>query len=263
MAPEVGASSSPLLEVANVGLVYDSSTGDVEALRSISFSVKEGEFVSILGPSGCGKSSLLKLVLGLETATSGEVSISGNPINGPTKNVGCVFQSPVLLPWRNVRDNVLLPADVMKLDRAFARTRAEGLLQLVGLAGFEDRYPYELSGGMQQRASIVRALVHDPHILLMDEPFAALDAITREQMAMELQRIWMASRKTLLFITHAVAEAALLSDRIIVMSARPGRILEIYENKAERPRSFADLGGTYINRLMDEIRECLTPNLNN
>jgi NitT/TauT family transport system ATP-binding protein len=259
MRLDEGTSRSTALDVANVGLIYQGSAGDVEALQSISFSAREGEFVSILGPSGCGKSSLLKLVLGLETATSGQLSISGRRLEGPTKDVGCVFQSPVLLPWRSILDNVLLPVDVMKLDRESVRARAESLLEMVGLKGFEGRYPYELSGGMQQRASIVRALVHDPRILLMDEPFAALDALTREQMAMELQRIWMKSRKTLLFITHAIGEAVILSDRIAVMSARPGRIIRIVENEAPRPRQFSDLGGAYLNGLMDEIRECLNP----
>lgn len=257
MAENLRLTAPGALDVINVGLVYGEGSSGVEALRSVSFVAHEGEFVSLLGPSGCGKSSLLKLVLGLETATSGEIRISGRPINGPTKDVGCVFQAPVLLPWRNIRDNVLLPIDVMKLDRGPTIERAEALLRLVGLGGFEDRYPYELSGGMQQRAAVVRALVHDPRILMMDEPFAALDAMTREQMAIELQRIWMESHKTMVFVTHAVAEAVVLSDRIIVMSPRPGRIAAVFENKAERPRSFKDLGSPYLNGLMDDIRECL------
>ena len=246
-----------MLDIDDVGLVYGSKTGEVRALQSIDFSIEEGEFVSIVGPSGCGKSSLLKLVLGIEHATSGTISIAGERMNGPTRHVGCVFQSPVLLPWRTIRENVFLPADVMKLNREVVRERAAELLELVGLAGFEERYPYELSGGMQQRAAIVRALVHDPRLLLMDEPFAALDAITREQMVMELQRIWMARRKTVLFITHSLAEAAVLSDRIVVMSARPGRIMKIYDIRAPRPRRFADLGRPEIEAAMDEIRSNL------
>ena len=245
------------LSASNVGLIYRTGSGEVEALRAISLSVTEGEFVSILGPSGCGKSSLLKLILGLESATRGEIRISGAQVVGPTKDVGCVFQSPVLLPWRTIRDNVLLPVDVMKIDRKIAARRADDLLRLVGLGGFEERYPFELSGGMQQRAAIVRALVHDPRLLIMDEPFAALDAMTREQMAIELQRIWMESRKTILFITHSISEAVLLSDRIVVMSARPGRVVATLENKAARPRSFGDLGTPALSRLLSDIRECL------
>lgn len=253
----VGGTGKLALEVSNVGLVYKTDTLDVEALRGISFSAVEGEFISVLGPSGCGKSSLLKLVLGLEDASSGDIRISGRQVKGPSKDVGCVFQSPVLLPWRRVRDNVLLPADVMKLDRKATAERAEQLLRLVGLGGFEERYPYELSGGMQQRAAIVRALVHDPRILMMDEPFAALDAMTREQMAVELQRIWMESGKTIIFITHSIAEAAFLADRIVVISPRPGRVSAIFENTTARPRRFADLGNPELVRMMENIRACL------
>jgi len=250
-------SRAQTLDVKDIGLVYHTSSGEVEALRDVNFSVGKGEFVSIVGPSGCGKSSLLKLILGLARPTMGELAISGARILGPSKNVGCVFQSPVLLRWRTIRDNVLLPLDVMKLERASAIRRVEALLRLVGLGGFEDKYPFELSGGMQQRAAIVRSLVHDPHLLMMDEPFAALDAMTREQMAIELQRLWMESGKTLVFITHSISEAILLSDRIIVMSARPGRIVAVFENTAPRPRSFADLGSPTLNELSLDIRQSL------
>jgi len=251
------AMSQSTLDVTDLDLVYTTSSGSVQALQNIQLSVADGEFVSIVGPSGCGKSSLLKLVLGLEKATRGDIRVSGAKIDGPTKNVGCVFQSPVLLPWRRIRENVLLPADVMKIDRKVVSQRADALLRLVGLGGFEERYPFELSGGMQQRASIVRALVHDPRILMMDEPFAALDAMTREQMTLELQRIWMESGKTLIFVTHSISEAVLLSDRIVVMSARPGRIVEVFENKAARPRRFDSLASPELSELAAKIRNCL------
>jgi NitT/TauT family transport system ATP-binding protein len=245
------------LDALAVGLTYRTTSGEIEALRDIALSVKDGEFVSIVGPSGCGKSSLLKLVLGLERPTRGSIVIGGTAISGPSRGVGAVFQAPVLLPWRTIEENVLLPVDVMRLDRKPATARARALLQLVGLGEFGNRYPYELSGGMQHRAAIVRALVHDPQLLLMDEPFAALDALTREQMAGELQRIWMESRKTVVFITHSISEAVFLSDRIVVMSARPGRIVATFTNASARPRTFGDLASPELAKLSTEIRSSL------
>ena len=242
------------VDLADVGLVYDTGAGQVEALRNISLHVHPGEFLSIVGPSGCGKSSLLKLVLGLERASSGQIYLGGQRVSGPSLGVGAVFQSPVLLPWRTIEENVLLPVDVMKLDRRQARDRAHALLAMAGLADFGKRYPFELSGGMQQRAAIVRALVHDPRLLIMDEPFAALDAMTREQMAGELQRIWLQSGKTVIFITHSISEAVFLSDRIVLMSARPGRIVETFVNDAPRPRDLTDLEGPGMARLATAIR---------
>jgi NitT/TauT family transport system ATP-binding protein len=247
----------PTLEIAGVGLTYETGAGAVEALRGISLTIAEGEFVSIVGPSGCGKSSLLKLILGLQRATRGTISLAGTAIVGPSLGVGAVFQSPVLLPWRTIAENVLLPVDVMRLDRKTVATRADALLRMAGLGGFEKRYPFELSGGMQQRAAIVRALVHDPRLLMMDEPFAALDALTREQMALELQRIWLDSGKTVVFITHSISEAVFLSDRIVVMSARPGRIVASYDNPTPRPRSFADMAAPAVADLAVEIRRSL------
>jgi NitT/TauT family transport system ATP-binding protein len=251
------ATRSPALTVSGVGLTYPTSSGAVEALRGISLDVRDGEFVSVVGPSGCGKSSLLKLILGLERATRGSLAVEGREIVGPSRGVGAVFQAPVLLPWRTIEENVLLPMDVMKLDRKETTERAQALLRMAGLGDFGKKYPYELSGGMQHRASIVRALVHDPKLLIMDEPFAALDAITREQMAGELQRIWMESGKTVVFITHSISEAVFLSDRIAVMSARPGRIMEVLENPAPRPRSFIDLASPALAALSTEIRRHL------
>jgi NitT/TauT family transport system ATP-binding protein len=254
MTPGTENSNADALIIRDVSLIYDE---EVEALRRINLTVRESEFISIVGPSGCGKSSLLKLILGLEKSTGGEILLSGRVVRGPNRNVGVVFQSPVLLPWRTVSENVLLPADLQHLDRETAATRAAHLLRFSGLAGFENRYPFELSGGMQQRVAIVRALIHDPRLLLMDEPFAALDAMTREQMSMELQRIWMESRKTVVFITHSIQEAVLLSDRIAVMSARPGRLISVLDNSAPRPRKIGDLAAPEMAKLAATIREQL------
>ena len=254
MTPGTEKSNADALIIRDVSLVYDE---EVEALRRINLTVRESEFVSIVGPSGCGKSSLLKLILGLEKSTGGEILLSGRVVQGPNRNVGIVFQSPVLLPWRTVSENVLLPADLQHLDREKATARAAHLLRFSGLAGFENRYPFELSGGMQQRVAIVRALIHDPRLLLMDEPFAALDAMTREQMSMELQRIWMESRKTVVFITHSIQEAVLLSDRIAVMSARPGRLISVLDNSAPRPRKIGDLAAPEMAKLAATIRDQL------
>ena len=227
------------LSIRDLAMVFrraDAAAASVEALASVDLAVADCEFVAIVGPSGCGKSTLLKLVAGLRRPTRGEIALYGRPVVGPRSDVGIVFQSPVLLPWRTVLDNVLLPADVLRLPRAEYRARALALLDLVGLSGFERSYPQELSGGMQQRAAIARALVHDAKLLLMDEPFGALDAMTREQMNLELQRIWAAQRKTVVFITHSISEAVFLSDRVVVMTPRPGKIREILPIDLPRPR---------------------------
>jgi NitT/TauT family transport system ATP-binding protein len=226
----------------------------IEALRAVSLDVGDGEFVALVGPSGCGKSSLLKLALGLQATTAGAILIGGQPVRRPRPDVGVVFQSPVLLPWRTVLQNVLLPADVLNLKKDESRRAAMELLTLAGLDGFEHKYPHELSGGMQQRVGIVRALVHDPGVLMMDEPFAALDALTRENMSLELQRIWMARRKTILFVTHNISEAVLLADRVVVMSARPGRIIADLPNPAARPRDIGFLSAAAAGGLSGEIR---------
>jgi len=210
----------------------------IMAISEVSLQVARNEFVCLVGPSGCGKSTLLRLVAGLVTPTSGTVSIGGAKVIEPRADTGIVFQAPTLLPWASILDNVLFPLDMMgKLDAA-GRARARDLLALVGLAGFESKYPRELSGGMQQRAGICRALVHDPDILLMDEPFGALDALTREELTIELMRICRERPKTILFVTHSIPEAVLLADRVVVMSARPGRIAEIIDISLPRPRDF-------------------------
>jgi NitT/TauT family transport system ATP-binding protein len=233
---------------------YPSRGGAVTALDRISFAVAEGEFVAVVGPSGCGKSTLLKILAGLLPTSSGLARLRGTPIAGPRRDIGVVFQSPVLFPWRSVLDNVLLPVDVQRLGRDRYEKVALDLLGLVGLTGFEHRYPWELSGGMQQRVAITRALVHDPAMLLMDEPFGALDAMTREHMNLELQRIWLEKRKTVLFITHSIPEAVFLGDRVLVMTPRPGRILEDVVVDLPRPRGLEVMNTPEFGRYVREIR---------
>jgi NitT/TauT family transport system ATP-binding protein len=253
------ASASSVISVRRLSLEYGRGEKGVLALSKVSFSVAEGEFIVVVGPSGCGKSTLLKVLAGLLPQTEGEAFLNGTPIDGPRRDIGVVFQAPVLFPWRSVLGNVMLPADVQGLDPTEMKKRALELIDLVGLAGFEDRYPRELSGGMQQRVGIVRALIHDPAILLMDEPFGALDAMTRESMNVELQRIWMERRKTVLFITHSTAEAVFLADRVIVMTPRPGRIGDEFAVDLPRPRKLDVMNterfGSYVRR----VRTALNP----
>ena len=226
----------------------------VIALEDISFRAGQGEFLSVVGPSGCGKTTLLKILAGLVQPSSGRVQLAGSDIDGPRRDIGMVFQHATLLPWRTIADNVMLPVEVQRLDKGHYRQRAGELLELVGLAGFEDRYPKELSGGMQQRAGICRALVHDPDVLLMDEPFGALDAMTREYMNLELLRIWSEAGKTVVFITHSIPEAVFLSDRVLVMSSRPGRVVEVVDVDLERPRALEVVGTDRAGALMARIR---------
>ena len=231
------AAAREVIAVRRLSKRYGSRADAILALDDIDFSVPDREFLSIVGPSGCGKSTLLKILAGLLAATEGEAWLNDTPIDGPRRDIGVVFQSPVLFPWRSVLGNVLLPADIQRLGRAEMTKRAYDLLKLVGLDGFEHRYPWELSGGMQQRVALVRALIHDPALLLMDEPFGALDAMTRESMNVELQRIWMERRKTVVFITHSTAEAVFLGDRVLVMTPRPGKVGDLFPVELPRPRS--------------------------
>ena len=212
---------------------------ETRALERIDLIIHDGEFVAVVGPSGCGKSTLMRLIAGLTPATAGSITLHGARVEQPQTALGIVFQSPVLLEWRNVLANVLLQLELRGRDPAPHRERALALLAAVGLADFADRYPRELSGGMRQRAAIVRALIHDPPLLLMDEPFGALDALTREQMRIDLEDLWMQTAKTVLFITHSIDEAVLLADRVIVMSPRPGRIEQVYGIALARPRGLA------------------------
>jgi NitT/TauT family transport system ATP-binding protein len=229
----------------------------VEAIAEMSLAVRPNEIVCLVGPSGCGKSTLLRLVAGLVAPTAGTVSIGGTTVSEPRDDTGIVFQAPTLLPWASILDNVLFPLDMMGRLDAAGRTRARDLLALVGLAGFEGKYPRELSGGMQQRAGICRALVHDPDILLMDEPFGALDALTREELTIELMRIWSERPKTILFVTHSISEAVLLGDRVVVMSARPGRVAEIIDVPMPRPRDFDMEARSEFQHAARRIRELI------
>lgn len=232
------AGRPPFIRLDAVAKTYPSRGGVVvNAVEQVSVDIARSEFTSIVGPSGCGKTTLLNMIGGLLPVSRGKIIYEGLEPGRKQPSLGMVFQDAVLLPWRTVLENVLLPTEILGLDRPAAEQKARGLIELVGLKGFESRYPNELSGGMQQRASIARALINDPKLLLMDEPFGALDALTRENMSLELQRIWQSSRKTVLFITHSIAESVFLSDRVLVMTARPSRVREIIDIDLPRPRT--------------------------
>src|SRR5947207_8138487 len=243
-------------------MTYAASSGPVEALREISFTVERGELLALVGPSGCGKSTLLRIVAGLRAATTGRIEVAERPVTGPVAEIGMVFQAPVLLRWRRILENVLLPAELSGRDPRRYRERAIDLLRLVGLADFAARLPRELSGGMQQRASLCRALLLDPPLLLMDEPFGALDAMTRDEMNLELLRVWgeMAAggRKAIVFVTHSIPEAVLLADRVIVMTARPGRIAAVFPVPLPRPRAMDSRADHRFGELCVQIYTALT-----
>ena len=242
------------IHLDGVSKVYETKGGLVEACADVNLEIGQSEFVAIVGPSGCGKTTILKMLAGLVPYSSGTITMGGRVVDRPQTDVGIVFQEAVLLDWRNVLENVMLQADIRRLDRARYEQVARHLLTTTGLAGFEDKKPYELSGGMRQRVSICRALVHDPPLLLMDEPFGALDALTREQISMDIQRVWMEERKTALHITHSIPEAVLLADRVVVMSPRPGRIVDIIDIDLPRPRRLDRLPPQF-NQYTDRIRE--------
>ncbi len=227
------------LQYRGVGKIYHSRRGELQALHDVNFEVEHGQFVSLLGASGCGKSTLLKMTAGVSSITRGAISIAGRPVFGPVNDLGMVFQTPVLLEWRDVLGNILLPLEILHRDLTAGRRRAHELIEMVGLSGFENRYPAELSGGMQQRVAICRALVIDPSLMLMDEPFGALDALTRDDMAVELERIWEQTKKTILFVTHSIDEAVLLSDRVVVLKPRPGTVALAVDIDLPRPRTAA------------------------
>lgn len=249
------ADAPAALSFKGVDLKYETRRGNLQALDGLEFDIAEGSFVSVLGPSGCGKSTLLKLAGGLLRPTAGSVELSGAPVRKPSRNVGIVFQQPTLLPWKTVLENVLVSIRAQGLDMQTYRKRAESLLSMVKLGAFMRHYPHELSGGMQQRVGIARGLVHDPSVLLMDEPFAALDAMTREMMMEELQRIWMENRKSVMFITHSIVEAVFLSDKVVVMSPRPGRVLHEIDIDLPRPRTLATLSDPKLVELTGRLRE--------
>jgi len=249
----------PFISITDLSVVYETRSNEsLVAVDKVNLNVNDGEFCVIVGPSGCGKSTLLKVLAGLVAANSGQTRIGGESVAAPRDDIGFVFQSATLLPWMTILENVLLPLKVQnRPNRAGWRTHGMELLKIVGLEDFANRYPSELSGGMQQRVGMARALAHDPSLLLMDEPFGALDALTRESMNAELQRIWMLRPKTVLFVTHSISEAVFLADRIIVMSARPGRVIADVAVDLPRPRDVAILDSPRFTEYSREVRSHL------
>ena len=242
-------------------MTYRADSGPVEALRDIALTVGRGELVALVGPSGCGKSTLLRIIAGLRPATTGQIAVDGRAVTGPIAAVGMVFQAPVLLKWRRIVDNVLLPAELAGRDPGEYRARAADLLRLVGLGDFGEKLPRELSGGMQQRAALCRALLLDPPLLLMDEPFGALDAMTRDELNLELLRVWgegSDQRKTILFVTHSIPEAVFLADRVVVMTPRPGRVASVVSVRLARPRTVATRASADFGAVTLEIHDILT-----
>ena len=242
------------IEIRGVSKIYGTETGGVTALQSFDLDLAAGEFVAIVGPSGCGKSTLMRLVAGLTPASSGSISVFGKAVTGPLYDCGIVFQQPILLEWRNVLENVLFQIDMRGLSLKQYEPRARDLLRQVGLADFADKRPYELSGGMKQRVALARALAPNPSVLLMDEPFGALDALTREQLYGDIQRIWSQHRKTIVFVTHNVREAVCLGNRVILFSPHPGRIREEFAIPLPRPR---DINSVDLARYSTEITRVL------
>jgi len=245
------------VHVKDLRKTYKTRGDEIAAIHAVDMDVSEGEFVSILGPSGCGKSTLLMAVGGLLPITGGSIEISGEPVSGPRKDTGVVFQSPVLMPWRSIRRNVLFPIESLGWPLADYHSRAGELLEMAGIAGFADNYPTELSGGMQQRVAICRALIHNPSLLLMDEPFSALDAMTRDLMNQELLRLWEEFKKTVLFVTHSIREAVYLSDRVFVMSQRPAVISHVKRIDLPRPRTLSIEETPEFNAYVAELRRAI------
>ena len=253
-----GRNAAMLVDVDHVTKVYrPAKRQEILAVADLTFDVRDGEFLAIVGPSGCGKSTLLKMLAGLLPISGGAIRIAGKPVNGPVSYLGMVFQAPLLLKWRSVLENVMLPVEVLGREKAEYYPKALELLNLVGLEQFASHYPSELSGGMQQRAAICRALIHDPPLLLMDEPFGALDAMTREEMGVELLRIWEQKRKSILFVTHSIEEAVFLADRVLVLSARPSRVASFPKIDLDRPRHFASRFDERFRKYTEEIREAI------
>jgi NitT/TauT family transport system ATP-binding protein len=246
------------IDLTGLDVTFQSKRARTTALTGITMRVDEGEFVTIVGPSGCGKSTLLKIVAGLVRPTSGTVSLMGRPVTGPQKEIGFVFQRAALLEWRGARKNILLQAEIRGMEKAAAARRADELMELTGLQGFEDALPHELSGGMQQRVALCRALLHQPRVLLMDEPFGALDALTREQLNEELNRIWRETGTTIVLVTHSIAESVFLGTRVEVMSPRPGRLVRTFDVDLPKERRYAQImSDPTFDRLASEIRALL------
>jgi NitT/TauT family transport system ATP-binding protein len=251
-----------MIEVSGVSQTFVGRKGSVHALEDIDLAVADNEFVTLVGRSGCGKSTLLRIIAGLIAPTAGRISVSGERVTRPRRDVSVMFQRPALLPWRSVLDNVLLPAEILGIGRQDARARAGELLELVGLSTFAQRLPHELSGGMQQRVSLARSLLSQPKVLLMDEPFSALDALTREELSVELQRIRAEHATTIVFVTHSIEEAVLLADRVVVLSPRPGRVRKILDVDIPRPRSLGHHAhAERVSEVSAELHELLLPEL--
>ncbi len=250
-----GAIRDAYVEVRDLKKVYASTKGDFTALQGVDLDIRQREFLSVLGPSGCGKSTLLKCVAGITGISGGAIQVQGQPVVEPPAGMGIVFQRDILLDWRSNLDNVLLPIEFRRLNKAEYVGHAMELFALLGLQGFEHRHPWELSGGMRQRVAICRALIQDPELLLMDEPFGALDALTRDELNLELQRIWMADAKTVMFITHSIVESVFLSDRVAVMTFTPGRILEMIDIDLPRPRDLDVRETAEFGRYVTHIRD--------
>jgi NitT/TauT family transport system ATP-binding protein len=252
--------SRPFVEIDNVAMRYGGVSGTL-ALQNCSLNVEQGEFVAVVGPSGCGKSTLMRLVSGLWPATEGNVIVAGREVDGPLSMVGMAFQNPTLLPWRRILSNVMLPLEVvpehrrrLRAERPMYEARARELLRLVGLEGFDNKFPYQLSGGMQQRTSMCRALVHEPALLMLDEPFSALDVFTREDLWGVLQQVWMTRKPTVVLVTHDLREAVYLADRVLVMSARPGRIVAERKVDLPRPRTLDSTYAPEFQALVHDLR---------
>jgi NitT/TauT family transport system ATP-binding protein len=249
---------TPIIELRGLEKTYSvADRKTLTALQAVDLTIEEGEFITVVGPSGCGKTTLMKLLAGLLAPTSGVLKIAGTDVTGPRPDIGIVFQTSLLLPWRSVLKNVLLPTELLRLPQKPAADRARSLLAMCGLSGFENSYPPELSGGMQQRVAISRALVADPHLLLMDEPFAALDALTREELGLAVQGIWASAKKSVVFITHSIIEAVFLADRVVVMSPRPSRVAEIVPVKLPRPRDLGVMTTPQFGELANHVRHVL------
>lgn len=251
--PELGTA----VAVESLDLVYTSRAATFHALSEIDLEVRQGEFLSLVGPSGCGKSSLVNVIAGLQSATGGNVIVNGKPVTEPITDIGIVFQEHLLLPWRTALQNVTLQAEIRGLPKGELRERAQELLELVGLGGAEEKLPHEMSGGMRQRCSVVRALVHSPSLLIMDEPFGAVDALTRDQLGMDLLRLWSETRPTVIFVTHSIEEAVMLSDRICVMDKNPGRIIETIPVGLGRPRVMEIRDSAEFRQITRQVRAML------
>ena len=250
--------TSDAITIENLNVTFSSKRATVTAIEDVDLRVADGEFVSIAGPSGCGKSTLLKVVAGLTESTSGTVRLRGNSVDGPQRDIGYVFQRAALLEWRSVRKNILLQAEMRGMPRQVAQRRCDQLIDMTGLTGFENALPYELSGGMQQRVSLCRALLHEPSVLLMDEPFGALDALTREKMNVELHRIWRETGTTVVLVTHSVAEAVYLANRVVVMSPRPGRVVDTLDVDLPAERDYAEsMERPEFTRVANRVRDLL------